>query len=209
MVQKYKLDDTETYNMSVVGKNLQITDAIKNYVFEKLSKVEKFTKHIIDVTVTLDVQKLSHTASFLLKFLHFKVKSHATTDDLYSAIDKASDKLVILIEKYKKKMQDHRMQNLSSVDMKVNVLKSINEIEEINESIEEENLKDEENLYKFHEVVDAEVMPLKTLTHDEAVMKMELSGEPFMIFKGEEDQKMKVIYRRNDEHFGLVIVENN
>jgi len=205
MVQKQKFD-TERYNLSIVGKNLPITDALKNYVMEKLSKMEKFTKQIIDVTVSLEIQKLAHTVSFVLKFLHFKVKAQATTDDLYSAVDKASDRLVKLIEKYKKKMQEHRMQHLASIDMKVNVLKPADDVEEINESIEEETLKEEEELYKFHKVVATETLPLKTLTQDEAVMKIELSDDHFLIYKGEEDCKIKVIYKREDGNFGIVEV---
>jgi putative sigma-54 modulation protein len=50
-------------------------------------------------------------------------------------------------------------------------------------------------------------MPLKTLTQDEAVIKMEISDRPFLIYRSEEDQKMKVIYRRDDHHYGLVQVQ--
>jgi putative sigma-54 modulation protein len=39
---------------------------------------------------------------------------------------------------------------------------------------------------------------------DEAIMKMELSGDAFMLFKCEEDQKLKVIYRRQDENYGII-----
>jgi len=38
-------------------------------------------------------------------------------------------------------------------------------------------------------------------------MKMELSGDAFMIFRSEEDNKVKVIYRREDEDFGIIEVE--
>jgi putative sigma-54 modulation protein len=50
-------------------------------------------------------------------------------------------------------------------------------------------------------------MKLKTLTQDEAVMKMEIAEEPFIIFRSEEDQKIKVIYRRKDENYGLVQIQ--
>jgi putative sigma-54 modulation protein len=49
-------------------------------------------------------------------------------------------------------------------------------------------------------------MPLKTLTQDEAIMKMEITSDSFMIFKSEEDLKIKVIYRREDENYGIVQV---
>ena len=56
----------------------------------------------------------------------------------------------------------------------------------------------------LHEIVSKDTMVLKTLTQDEAVMKMEITSEPFMIYKSEEDQKLKVIYRREDSNYGLV-----
>ncbi len=55
-----------------------------------------------------------------------------------------------------------------------------------------------------HEIVEQEKRPLKTLTFDEALMKMELSGDAFLLFKSEEDQKLKVIYRRSDGHYGVI-----
>jgi putative sigma-54 modulation protein len=45
------------------------------------------------------------------------------------------------------------------------------------------------------------------LTADEAVMKMDLSGDKFMVYKSEEDQKLKVIYRRRDGDYGLISPE--
>ena len=41
------------------------------------------------------------------------------------------------------------------------------------------------------------------LTSDEALIKMELSSEPFMIFRSQEDQKLKVIYRMADDNYGI------
>jgi putative sigma-54 modulation protein len=59
----------------------------------------------------------------------------------------------------------------------------------------------------LHPVVAREKMTLKMLTQDEAVMKMEISDDAFIIFKSEEDQKVKVIYRRADRNYGLVQVQ--
>ena len=50
-------------------------------------------------------------------------------------------------------------------------------------------------------------MPLKTLTQEEAIMKMEITDDPFLIFRSEEDQKIKVIYRREDRNYGLVQIQ--
>ena len=197
----------EGYTIYVVGKHLQITDAIRNYVFEKLSKVERVADQIIDVTVTLDTQKLEHSCSILMNFIHFHVKVKASTDNMYSAIDKASDRLITLIRRYKTKLQSHRAKDVSTIDIHVNVIQPLNdELKIVNDEIEAANAIEKEGQYTLHQIVAKETMPLKTLTQDEAVMKMEITGDPFLIYRSEEDQKLKVIYRREDLNYGLVQV---
>jgi putative sigma-54 modulation protein len=197
---------TDGYTVSIIGKNVQLTDAIKNYILEKLSKVDRFATQIIDVLVSVEVQKLTHCITITMKYSHFNINVHAQTEDLYSAIDKATEKLMNLIKKYKSKLQSHKVQNVAMTDMNVNVF-NISDTDEINDEIEEQNIKEEEELYKFHDIVAKEIMPLKTLTIGEAIMKIELSANSFLIFKGEEDQKTKVMYRRKDENLGLVELE--
>jgi putative sigma-54 modulation protein len=198
----------EGYTIYVVGKHIEITDAIRNYVFEKLSKVERIADQIIDVTVTLDAQKLEQSCSILMNFIHFHIKVSASTDNLYSAIDKAIDRLISLIRRYKTKLQSHRSKDLTTVDIHVNIIQALkDDVKAINDEIEAENVHAEEDRYKLHQVVARETMPLKTLTQDEAIMKMEITDDNFLIYRSEEDQKLKVIYRRKDRNYGLVQVQ--
>ena len=205
---KPEIEPNAGYNISIVGKHFQITDAIRDYVWEKLSKIERIADHIIDVTVTLDTQKLEHTCSILMNFIHFHIKVKASTDNIYSAIDKASDRVVTLVRRYKTKLQSHRAKHVSTVDIHVNVIKPLkDEVKIINDEIEAENARQKEDMLTLHQVVAKETMPLKTLTQEEAVMKMEITEDSFLIYRSEEDQKLKVIYRRDDENYGLVQVE--
>ena len=198
----------EGYTINIVGKHFELTDAIRSYVWEKLSKIERVADQIIEVIVTLDTQKLEHSCSIFMNFIHFHIKVQASTDNIYSAIDRATDKLIKLIRRYKTKMQSHRAKDVSTVDIHVNVIKPLkDDLKAINDEIEAENAYREENRYKLHSVVAKEKMPLRTLTEDEAVMKMEIADDPFLIYRSEEDQKLKVIYRRGDENYGLVQIE--
>ena len=198
----------EGYTIYVVGKHVQVTEAIRNYVWEKLARIEKIADQIIDITVTLDTQKLEHTCSIMMNFIHFHIKVGASTDNIYSAIDKAADRVVKLVRRYKTKLQSHRAKDVTTVDIHVNVIKPLSDdLKEINDEIVAENARKEEDRYKLHEVVAKETMPLKTLTQDEAVMKMEITDDPFLIYRSEEDQKLKVIYRREDRNYGLVQVQ--
>jgi putative sigma-54 modulation protein len=116
------------------------------------------------------------------------------------------DKLRAKIRKYKSKLQDHHAIGRAIVEMKVNVLKNLAE-DEFNDDIEKENLDYAEKAYQPHEIVREETRPLKTLQQDEAIMKIELSGDQFLIYRSEEDRKIKVIYRMKDQNFGLIEVE--
>ncbi|NGX34139.1 MAG: Ribosome-associated factor Y [Candidatus Anoxychlamydiales bacterium] len=206
MVDKSKFE-AEGYNLEITGKNLLITDPMQAYVLEKISKLERFTNNILEIVVTLEVQKLAHTAAIVIKFLHYKIRVHSTTVDLYAAIDGAFNKLYKLIRKYKGKLQSHRNKNLTSIDMRVHVLGGGDELEDINDEIEQETLNQELEKYKIPKIVAKDTMPIKMLTQEEAVMKLELAGEHFLIYKGEEDQKIKVIYKRDDDNLGIVEVE--
>lgn len=202
--------EVQGYNISIVSKHLVVTDAIRNYVFEKLNKIEQFSPHLVDVIVTLDKQKLENSCSILVNFLHFHIKVTARTDNLYEAIDLGVSKVVRLIRRYKTKLQSTRAKDVSTIDIHVNVIQPLkDQVAEINDEIAAENAKNEqlEDPYKQHKVIAKETIALKTLTQDEAIMKIELSGESFLIFRGEEDQKLKVIYRREDENYGIVQVQ--
>lgn len=198
----------EGYTLYVQGKHIEITDAIRNYVWEKLSRIERIADQIIDIHVVLDAQKLEKSCSILMNFIRFQIKVQVGRDNLYEAIDKATDRVTKLIRRYKTKLQSYRNKDLSTVDIHVNVIKPLqDDLKAINEEIDAENAKREANRYKLHEIVAKETIPLKTLTHDEAVMKMEITSDPFLIFRSEEDHKIKVIYRREDENYGLVQIQ--
>lgn len=200
--------EVQGYNISVLAKNLALTDAIRSYVFEKVGKLDHFAPHLVDVIVTLEKQKLENSCSILVNFFHFHIKATARKDNLYEAIDVAVDKILRLIRRYKTKLQSTRAKDVSTIDIHVNVIQPLKDlVAEINDEIAAENAKKQEDPYKQHKILKRETIPLKTLTQDEAIMKMELSGDHVLIFRGEEDQKLKVIYRREDENYGIVQVE--
>lgn len=207
MVNKDKFAEEEAlgYNISIIGRHIQVTEAMKQYAWDKLSKIERFHNHIMDVHVTMDIQKLEHSVTIIVKFDHFKVKSHAITTDMYVSIDQAIDRLQKQFRRWKERIQDHSKKKLSVVDMKVNVLqRPYNEVDEFNAVIESEVKEERAKNMVPGKIIGEETLPMKQLTSDEAIMKMELSGDNFLIYRSEEDQKVKVIYRRNDGNYGIV-----
>lgn len=202
-----KFDDQE-YTMSVVGKNIEITKPIRDYIEEKIGKIEALSTDIIDVKVRLDVQKLNHMVDIFLKFSHFRVNVRAITENMYSAIDKAFEKLYTKLRRWKSRIQDHHNKGVAVTEMEVNVLEHAqHEIEEINQEIIDANNDNLQKDYALPKVIKKKKRPLKTLTIDEAVMKMELSDDNFKIYRSEEDQALKVIYRRRDGSYGVISPE--
>jgi putative sigma-54 modulation protein len=104
----------------------------------------------------------------------------------------------------REKIQDHTHKKMSVGQMQVNILMRPSEIEEYNHDMEID-LEEERNKKMYPgKVIRNKTLPLKMLTSDEAVMKMELSGDPFLVFKAEDDMKLKVIYRTKDGNYGII-----
>lgn len=200
----------EGYNINVKGRHVMVTDAMKDYAMEKVSKIERLSHRIIDVTVTMDVQKLEHRVDIILLVDNIKIKSSASTDNMYASIDKAVDKLEAQLRRYKTKILDHQAKGVAAIDLNVNVLRAspVDEVVEVNEEIEDETRKRLMDKYAPHSIVSREKSVLKTLSDGEAIMKMDLSGDSFLIYIGEDTRKLKVIYRREDGDFGVIETES-
>lgn len=201
----------EGYNISITGRHVLVTDAMKDYALEKLSKLERFSDKIIDMQITMDIQKLEHRVGIVIKANHILIKGSASSEDMYLSIDRAIAKLQAQLLRYKTKLQDHQHRaSLSTVDMNVHVLRPAGEADlgDINEEIEDENLRCLIDQYKPHRILSQEKCPLKLLSYDEAIMEMELSGHAFLLFRSIEDGQLKVIYLRSDGNYAILEPEN-
>ncbi len=209
MVDKAKfLEEEPGYRITIVGRQVFVTNAMKQYALEKLSKIDRFHSHVLDMHVTMDIQKLEHAVMIVLKFNHFKIKVSATSTDMYVSIDKAVEKLQAQLRRWKDKIHDHHKKQPAVVDLQVSVLqKPYTDLDEINDEIESANKQATLEEYRPPKTIGNETRAMKMLTSAEAVMKMELSGDPFMLFRGEEDSKIKVIYRRTDGNYGIILPE--
>lgn len=206
MVDKKKFEEEEAmgYNISIIGRHVQITEAMKKYAWDKLAKIERFHNHIMDVHVTMDINKIEHSVVIIVKFDHFKVKSQAVTTDMYASIDQAIDRLQRQFRRWKDKIQDHAKKKLSIVDIEVNLHRRPDELDEFNKEMEADVKQKTVQQMLPGKVIGNKTIPLKMLTTEEAIMKMELSGDHFMVYRQEEDQKLKVIYRRDDGNYGII-----
>lgn len=196
----------EAYDISVTGRNVLVTDAMKSYAIDKISKIDRFNNRVSEVSVVMDIQKLEHRIDINMKADHIFIKCTGCSENMYASIDIATNKLQAQLRRYKRRIRDHQKKEGAVIEMNVNVLETslTGELDELNEEIEFESTEELIDQYRPHKIVDRETRPLKTLSQHEAIMKMELSGDIFLIFRAEEDQKLKVIYRRKDGHFGVI-----
>jgi putative sigma-54 modulation protein len=148
----------DVWDISVTGRNVQITDAMKSYAIEKVSKIEKFSDRILDVQVTMDIQKLEHRCDIIIKVDHIKIKSHAVSNQMYTSIDMAVHKLETQLLKYKRKIQEHQARPSREEQMLVNIIRAPLQatLEEINDQIEDENIRRESEKYRIPSIVNTE-----------------------------------------------------
>ena len=92
MASKTHFSHDDHYAIHIDGRHVQVTDAMKEYALTKLGKIEKFHTHINDIHVVMDIQKIEHSVSIIVKSDHCKIKSHASSSVMYASLDQAVDR---------------------------------------------------------------------------------------------------------------------
>jgi len=95
-------------NLHLTGHQLVITPAIRDYVSGKIQRITHHFDHVIDVNVTLTVEKLRHKVEAGVHVLGRDIHCESTDHDMYAAIDGLVDKLDRTIIKHKEKALSHR-----------------------------------------------------------------------------------------------------
>lgn len=95
-------------NLKINGLNFDITDAIRNHVEGKLARINRHADNLINVTVTLSVEKLQHKAEANVHLAGKDLHVEAVEADMYAAIDILMDKLDRAVLKHKEKASDVR-----------------------------------------------------------------------------------------------------
>lgn len=95
-------------NLTVTGHHLDITPAIRAYIEDRVGRITHHFDHVIDVHVTLTVEKLNHKAEATVHVRGKDIHVEAIEPDMYVAIDALEEKLDRQIVKHKEKTTDHR-----------------------------------------------------------------------------------------------------
>lgn len=94
-------------NLSITGRHLALTPAIREYVLTKLSRVARRFDNVIDSQVLLSTERQQHTAEVTMRLPGKDLHCAATDENLYAAIDLLSDKIDRQVIKYKTKAHNH------------------------------------------------------------------------------------------------------
>ena len=164
------------------GTKLEITDSMKDYVKEKLSKLDKYlvdqkTKANVLVKVHNYLQKVEVTIP--LKTLILRAEEEQ--QDFYAAVDLVINKLERQIRKNKAKLQKRD----KSKSREFNIDDVI--------PIEEEG-----------NVVKRKKIDVKPMNEEEAILQMELLGHDFYVYKDSDTNNVCVIYKRKDGGYGVI-----
>ena len=173
-------------NIQFVGKNVEVTDALKEVTEKKLSKLEKYFQESISGNVTFSTQKNNKTIEVTIDIPGTIIRAEETSDDMYASIDKSVDVLERQIRKYKTKLQKKYKEGQTI------------RFENVVPLQQEEEENDKPN------IVRTKRFSVKPMNSEEAILQMELLGHNFFVFRDGETDQIGVIYKRKDGDYGLI-----
>ena len=91
--------------ISITGRNIEVTEPLRNYSEEKVRRVKKYIHSLINVHIILTVEKFRQKAEITISADGIKIHGTEETEDMYSSIDKVMDKIEAQARKYKEKLQ--------------------------------------------------------------------------------------------------------
>lgn len=171
-------------NINVRGKQIKVTDALKDYVEKRVGKLGKYSDDFTEVHVTLSVEKARQRVEVTAPLNGFILRGEEETEDMYSSIDLVVDKLERQMEKYRQKIGKKRTKTIKDEPSFI--------------------LDSDEEIVGKDAIVRNKKFPAKPMSVDEAVMQMNLIGHSFFVFMNAETEDMNVVYKRKDGDYGLM-----
>ncbi len=171
-------------NFNIRGDKVKVTEAIKNYAEEKISRINKYfhDHETMTANVLIRVKGIDQTVEVTINNDKMLLRAEESHRDLYAAIDLVVDKLERQIRKNKTRMTKKSVKdnyyefNTSSID-----------------ALKEEN-----------KIVKRKKVEMKPMSEDEAILQMNLTDHEFFVYKNIETDKICVLYRRKDSNYGVI-----
>jgi putative sigma-54 modulation protein len=106
-------------DITITGKQLDVTESLKDYVRKKIGKLEKYFDQLLDSHIVLAVEKLEHFAEATIKGDSVVFHAEVRTEDMYASIDNLFDKMDKQIRRYKEKHSGHKVTPLKHMEPKL------------------------------------------------------------------------------------------
>ena len=178
---------------SIRGENLEVTEAIRDYVVSKLEKIEKYFQadQELDARVNLKVyREKTAKVEVTIPLGSITLRAEDVSQDMYGSIDLVTDKIERQIRKNKTKIERKNRNKISKSQLFTDAL-----VEDTDTS--------------QPKVVRSKQIDLKPMDLEEAILQMDLLGHDFFIYVDVEDQTTNVLYRREDGDVGLLEVKES
>ena len=210
--------------IQVKGRHVIVTDPLREYAEEKLTRLHRLLseRHIDDVTLVeleLIVEK-SHPSgeSQIAEATIFTrgpvLRARESSADMYASIDLVYEKLQRQVKKYHDKMQHKALRHHAPKPVPAAATPADAIAEEavalVNGEAPPPIAEAGEpgavggNHYAESRVVKSKQFALKPMSIDEATLQLELIGHSFFVFTNAETNDTNVVYRRNDGDYGLI-----
>ena len=175
---------------SIRGENIEVTEALRDYVVSKLEKIEKYFQadQELDARVNLKVyREKTAKVEVTIPLGSITLRAEDVSQDMYGSIDLVTDKIERQIRKNKTKIERKNRNKKSTSQLFTDAV------------VEEAEAAPAK-------VVRSKQIDLKPMDLEEALLQMDLLGHDFFIYTDVEDNTTNVLYRREDGDVGLLEV---
>lgn len=182
-------------NITVTGRKMGVTDSLREYAEEKITNSTKvFDIDPMTAEIVLHVEKNpanpnSAVAEITIRTRGHVVRAEEAEEDMYAAIDLASEKVERQLRKYKTKVLDHRVRDGRNPNA---APKPLPDPETIVAEAEE------------NAVVRTKYLDLTPMTEEDALLQTDLLGHDFFVFLSAETGLVNVIYHRDGGGYGII-----
>ena len=175
-------------NIKVVGKNIEITDAIREYVEKRVERLEKFEGKNTEVTVVCSVEREEQIVEIQISQNGEFIRIEERNNDLYASIDLAIDKA----ERQLRKEKEKRVEKNKDASLKDKVM----------------NLFKGNSAEREGDITKTVTYDIKPITVEDAKLKLQSERDKlFMPFINVDTNEVNVIYKKDDGSLGIVIPE--
>ena len=167
----------------IVGKNIDVTPALKSAVEDKLGKLDKYFSEDTTVHVTLSVERNDQKIEVTIPVKGSIIRAEEVSSDMYVSIDLVEEIIERQLKKYKNKIIDKHQAAAS-----------------FTKDFVDEDMYDDEEV-KIDRVKKFDIKPMYP---EDACVQMELLGHSFYVFMNADTDKVNVVYKRKHNSYGLI-----